>query len=36
MAYSAYIFKALAVTSAWGLCEMHPEAEGWNNQAGGP
>ena len=24
VAYSAYIFKALGVTSAWGLCGMHP------------
>ena len=24
MAYSAYIFRALGVTSAWGLCGMHP------------
>ena len=24
VAYSAYIFKALSVTSAWGLCGMHP------------
>ena len=23
--YSAYIFKALGVTSAWGLCRMHLE-----------
>ena len=24
MAYSAYIFKAFGVASAWGLCGMHP------------
>ena len=24
VAYSAYIFKALGVTSGWGLCGMHP------------
>ena len=24
VAYSAYIFKAFGVTSAWGLCGMHP------------
>ena len=24
VAYSAYISKALGVTSAWGLCGMHP------------
>ena len=24
MAYSTYIFKALGITSAWGLCRMHP------------
>ena len=28
VAYSAYIFKALGVTSAWGLCGMHPGASG--------
>ena len=24
LAYSAYMFKALGVSSAWGLCGMHP------------
>ena len=28
VAYSAYIFKALDITSAWGLCGMHPGQEG--------
>ena len=26
VAYSAYIFKALGITPAQGLCRMHPQA----------
>ena len=28
MGYLAYIFKALGVTLAWGLCGMHPGCSG--------
>ena len=35
VAYSAYIFKALGVTLAWGLCGMHPGQEGEGGGGGG-
>ena len=36
VAYSAYIFKALGITSAWGLCGMHPGQEGEGGGGGSP